>query len=1123
MKNVLLMLLLLFIIMPEKFLNAQQITGSPAEAKMSTMLIKKFRRFQKDVSVTKISAAEYKQKYSSKFFPVDFKGRIFLDITAIRNINAIANTITSWGGEIHNQGKINLYAWVPMDKLADLAALDGVTFIDASGYSSTSTGSVTSAGGSQLLADSARSIFYTNGADINGNPVKVGVTSNGMQYYTLSQQSGDLPYNNFGWVTVNGVAGTNFIGSEGTAMMEIVHDLAPGAGLYFGGVGEYVNSNNDTIQTTPLDMANTISYLSTSSQCKVIVDDIWWKTGVPWFEDGTISQAISSFQSNGGTYVSAAGNLAEDMYSGQPDIKTGGNKNWVLFTSSDTALKFTISNYKSIFVALQWDDAWGNASDDYNLYLYDSSWRLIDSSTNPQSGSGYYPQEYFGLTYSNYLNNATFYVMVNYNNYNTGRPLKHLKVLIYPDDGNTDPNNKPNFALTNRSTSGHIFGYTAAPGVISVAAYDASTPSSVESFSSRGPSLMFTAGNPANETSRNTPVITATDGVETYVGQQGYFGNPFYGTSAAAPHVAAIAALYYSRYPSQTASQFTSAITASAKSIGGGAGGTWNYTSGYGKISAYDALVKGLTVINSPQVSSNTAWDLNNITGTASIAACVTVTVDANYTTVISGTVNLGDANSKILVYGTLILTSTASVNPASGLVLESGGRIYSPNMVTVTVNQLDANNNPFGYVGHWKFSAFDSSLVPYNFPSFAGTPERMRGYQYFKSGTTQKFQLWNGSNARVINPDTFKTAAGYPKYITSQFATATNATLQSSLEGVAPGGSLNFLDPWLKDTTDAYGQRNQGMADWYRPLSYSANNLDTGTSHMGMFLNKNVADSAYYSVRAPLTQTINGYTGYFQNWTTTNATVQQAGSNPSGYDQKAVVFTQGNAVVTANYKGHLISTTTSATTNNDQRSLTEDAYGVYHLVYQSAGDIWYTRSTDNGVTWSPEIMLSAGNGTAHNPSITDQQLNTNFIYAFWVDKCSTGQGYSIYERKFYPSNWQWEGITEVSPISIYNTGVAKWNAKPAGITYANQSSYYGMVAYEDTLAGTTNIIFSHYDPNQGKDVWYNNYSVPNINSSAENPSLFCDEYNNKVYIAYDNSTDVYMSYWDLTQIPLST
>ena len=110
MKNGLLVLLLFCILADAKLLTAQQITAGPAERKMSTMLIKKFRQQQNDAAIKKISPSEYKNRYNSKFTQVDINGRIFLSITAVRNIDVVANTITSWGGEIHNLGTLTLYA-----------------------------------------------------------------------------------------------------------------------------------------------------------------------------------------------------------------------------------------------------------------------------------------------------------------------------------------------------------------------------------------------------------------------------------------------------------------------------------------------------------------------------------------------------------------------------------------------------------------------------------------------------------------------------------------------------------------------------------------------------------------------------------------------------------------------------------------------------------------------------------------------------------------------------------------------------------------------------------------------------------------------------------------------------
>ena len=87
--------------------------------------------------------------------------------------------------------------------------------------------------------------------------------------------------------------------------------------------------------------------------------------------------------------------------------------------------------------------------------------------------------------------------------------------------------------------------------------------------------------------------------------------------------------------------------------------------------------------------------------------------------------------------------------------------------------------------------------------------------------------------------------------------------------------------------------------------------------------------DPPYYSVQSPLTQTknlggeIGTRTFFFQNWSTTGgASLQQVGSNPPGYDQKAVVFTNVGSTVYANLKGQLMSNDQNAISSGSQRKL---------------------------------------------------------------------------------------------------------------------------------------------------------------------------------------------------------
>src|SRR5205085_6359006 len=98
---------------------------------------------------------------------------------------------------------------------------------------------------------------------------------------------------------------------------------------------------------------------------------------------------------------------------------------------------------------------------------------------------------------------------------------------------------------------------------------------SVETFSSDGPRQVFfnadgTSITPGNVSSTGgsilqKPDLTAADGVSE--SGAGGFSNPFFGTSAAAPHAAAIAGLLKAFNPAFTKTQITGFLTTSALDI----------------------------------------------------------------------------------------------------------------------------------------------------------------------------------------------------------------------------------------------------------------------------------------------------------------------------------------------------------------------------------------------------------------------------------------------------------------------------------------------------------------------------------------------------------------------------
>ncbi|MCI0556848.1 MAG: S8 family serine peptidase, partial [Anaerolineae bacterium] len=654
---------------------------------------------------------------------------------------------------------IEIYCWLPYDTVKAIAKLQKVANISGIGVWTTYTGSVTSIGDSQLLADQARTYF-----NVNGSGIKVGVISNGIQHASNSQTTGDLP--SFLETTNGGTPG-----DEGTAMLEIVYDLAPGASLAFGGIGP-----NDG----PNDMATRIFDLYQNIGCKIVVDDIGWLSGVPFFSESNLMQQIQArISSNDKTYVSAAGNHGDACWNGYSFVDgQGWHRFWFQGSNYVIHNPVVVGPHATIDIYLQWANPWGASNDNYDLYLYDA-FNRVDSSTTVQDGNDY-PEEII-----NYTNPAdvpiTFYIRIKKMFTGDDRELKlvvrspHTLGYLYPNyAGETMPIRQ-------------LFGHAASLGAISVAAYSSDAPTVLAPYSSRGKTPMYVfSGQTYVRDERQTPTITATTKCSTKVGQDGNFFDPFEGTSAAAPHVAGIAALYFSKYPSDSHTAFYNSLTSYATTLGSiGTGGVHNIQSGYGKANAFNALAKG--------------------------------------------------------------------------------------NFVPVTVSQVDEQSQAFGQVGVYEATSFVNYAVPHIFSWLTNSVQTLRSDQNFKPGTTQKYHDWN-QLSDVVNHHQF-TIDQATTNLTAHFNTANNATIQTQLlDGGSSGGSVEFKDPWLiDDTSDPKGPRNRGLSAVWTPQA-SPFSLSTGSSYKGVFLNQSDPAFPRYSVRVLETQTISGFTSYFQNWVTSGA-----------------------------------------------------------------------------------------------------------------------------------------------------------------------------------------------------------------------------------------------------------
>lgn len=563
----------------------------------------------------------------------------------------------------------------PIDKVDQLERVEKLRFAAPAYQPMHNVGLNTSQGDASLLADKARAAYGVSGAGS-----KVGVISD--SYGSIAGgpaagvASGDLPAGVEVLADIEG--GTD----EGRAMAEIVHDVAPGAKIAF-----------HTANLGQAGFASGIGKLADAG-CNVVVDDVAY-FAEPMFQDGIIAQAVDQVVARDVSYFSAAANQARQSY--QAGFKNSG-KDFISstgvnygkahdFGNGDITQSVRVPAGATLLLSFQWADPFfsvsggAGAKTDLDVLVLING-VVQESLSGLSSNIGGDPVEVFGLRTTAAL--TVELVIVKY----AGPDPQLMKYINYGSSTAV-----PLEYATNSST---VSGHSNATGAIAVAAaawyntpvFNANiTRPVVEAFSSQGGTPVFITKEGVDtgydeSKIRRKPVVTGPDG-----GNTTFFGSDttldpdafpnFFGTSAAAPHVAAVAALMQEAARNVlTPASITDKLTATAQDMDdpftAGFDAGFDFRTGYGFVQADKAVAasNGLLTIWTGRLSRNWFTEGNWTAGIPTAKQDAVIPAGASrYPVLAAGTTAVKD----LLVNGGATLTQTGGTLALQGNLTNNG------------------------------------------------------------------------------------------------------------------------------------------------------------------------------------------------------------------------------------------------------------------------------------------------------------------------------------------------------------------------------------------------------------------------------------------------------------------